>query len=48
MTASAILEGIQDHCSPENMTPEQALQFLEDLVSDLEAMIDGLKDDLKE
>lgn len=48
MTASTILDIINDHCSPENMTPQQALDFLEALVSDLEGMIDGLKDDLAE
>lgn len=47
MTVEEILWKIDAASDPVNMTPEQALAFLERLSTDIECRIDGIKDDLR-
>lgn len=42
-----ILELVDDATKPDEMSGSEALEFLEGLQSDIEARIDGLRDDLK-
>lgn len=47
-TPDQLMEEINRATSPSEMSAEEALEFLEDLASQIEASIDGLRDDLKE
>jgi hypothetical protein len=42
-----IMESIDRAVEPVLMSPEEALEFLQDLQSRIEGSIDGLKDDIK-
>lgn len=42
-----ILRAVDAMTEPGNMTQEQALDFMEELSSDVDARIDGLRDDIK-
>jgi hypothetical protein len=48
MTVSAILSLIAQEIDPKKMTKREALNFLEELVADLEGSIDALKDELRD
>lgn len=39
---------VLDMCEPKKMSPKQALEFLEGVVSDLEGSIDALKEEMEE
>lgn len=43
-----ILDDIDRATLPEKMSPEDALEFLEEVQTHVEASIDGLKDDMAE
>lgn len=47
-TKDSILMRIDDATHPDAMTQEEALEFLEELSSDIEARIDGLKSDVED
>jgi hypothetical protein len=46
-TMERLLQDIDDMTSPQNMTPQQAKDFLERLSTEIEVRLDGIKDDLR-
>jgi len=48
MTVAEILTLVAQAIDPKKMTKREALNFLEELVADLEGSIDALKDELRD
>jgi hypothetical protein len=46
MTASDFVRKIEAHVAPDSMSQQEALDFLEEVISQLEASAEGLKEDM--
>lgn len=47
MSVASVLEMIESDTAPSRMTARQALEYLEEIQTELDGRIDGLKDDVK-